>query len=131
MSITNSNVKRILTLKSKLGFGKYGKQTIADIINIGKNAYLRWVYFNYSNIDFMPDILDTIQIDVEYRLEKPGKKPEVLDEVNSKVEEKHKFVFDDSKEAKEKRAKVLNTMKAKQAGFVSKSLLLRKNHGHR
>jgi hypothetical protein len=123
--------KRVLTLKSKLGFGKYTDLTIQEIINLGKASYLRWVYFNYENIDFLPEILTTIQIPVEYRLAKPAKKPDVLQEVNDKADEKHKFVYSDSEEAKEKRIKVYNTVKKNKYGLESKASLLRKNHGHR
>jgi hypothetical protein len=38
--------KRVLTLKSRLGFGKYANNTIQEIVNLGKNQYLRWVYYN-------------------------------------------------------------------------------------
>ncbi len=123
--------KRVLTLKSKFGFGKYADMTIQEIINLGKVSYLRWVYFNYENIDFIPEILDTIKIPVEYRLVKPAKNPNALQEVNDKADDKHKFVYSDSDEAKEKRNKVYNTVKKNKHGFVSKVSLLRKNHGHR
>lgn len=128
-NIIDTNVKRVLTLKSKLGFGKYENLSIEDVIKLSKNAYLRWVYFNYANIDFIPEILDTIQIPIEYRLKKPSKNPEFLNIVNEKAVEKYKFVFNETEEAKEKRMKVMNTLKAKKFSIESKASLQRKNHG--
>ncbi len=129
--ITTSNTRRTLTLKSKLGFAnKYPDNTIQEIINLNKMDYLRWVYFNYEGIDFIPDVLDMIQIPVEFRLKKPAKNPDLLLEVNKIVSEEHKFVYLQSKEAIEKRAKAYKTAKIKKSA-VSKATLLRKNHGHR
>lgn len=122
--------KRTLTLKSMLKFGKYEDLTIANIINLGKGSYLRWVYYNYSGIDFMPDVLDMIQIPLDYRLEKPNKNPEMFDIVNDMAVEKHKFVYDISEELKEKRVKSMNILRTKKTN-ISKVSLVRKNHGHK
>jgi ABC-type xylose transport system substrate-binding protein len=121
--------KRILTLKSKLGFGKYENITIDDIIKLQKDDYLRWVYYNYEFIDFMPEILDSIKISNEFRLVKPSKNPEMLVEINSTINKTRKFVYLDNDDAKEKRRKIKNTFKSKNK-FLSKEFLLRKNHGH-
>lgn len=125
------NSKRVLTLKSKLGFGKYDDSTIESIIRLEKHGYLRWVYFNYSGIDFIPEILDTIQIPLEHRLIKPAKNPELLELVNAQATDRYKYVYDMSDEAVEKRNKAHNTIKSKKYTVESKAALLRKNHGHK
>jgi hypothetical protein len=122
--------KRVLTLKSKLGFGKYESMTVESIIKLNKCDYLRWVYFNCANIDFIPDVLDNIQIPIIYRLTKPASNPDVLNVVNSKAIEKNKFIVLNTDEAKETRKRINNTFKNKKTN-LSKILLLRKNHGHK
>lgn len=73
---------RRLTEKSVLGFGKFADSTVGHIIGYNQFNYLRWVYYNMSNIDFMPDVLDKLNVPVEHRISKPGKDPE-----------KHEVVF--------------------------------------
>lgn len=63
---------RILTEKSKIGFGVHSDLKVEDLINIKKRWYLRWLYFNFSAISFIDDILDKILITPKYRIEKPG-----------------------------------------------------------
>lgn len=70
---------RKMTRKSVMGFGKYEDSTVGHLIDYQKTPYLRWVYYNNSNIDFMPDVLDEIHIPVEYRIPKPGKAPEMAE----------------------------------------------------
>lgn len=70
---------RKLTRKSIIGFGKHSDMSVGQLIDFQKTPYLRWVYFNMSNIDFMPEILDEIHVPDEYRIANPGKKPEYAD----------------------------------------------------
>ena len=56
---------RKLSRKSIMKFGVHSLYTVQEIINLNKKKYLRWVYFNCSNIDFMDDILDEIRIRLE------------------------------------------------------------------
>ena len=60
---------RVLTNKSKLGFGKYQDMTIADILKINKE-YVIWVYYNVSGISFNEELLS--QLEINPRIEKPG-----------------------------------------------------------
>ena len=68
---------RKLTLKSTLNFGKFADLTVQQCINTKKRKYLRWVYFNCSNITFMDELLDELKIPVWYRFDKPNKNPEL------------------------------------------------------
>lgn len=79
---------RKMTRKSVMGFGKYEDSTVGHLIDYQKTPYLRWVYYNNSNIDFMPDVLDEIHIPEEYRIPKPGKAPEMTEIVYQANQEK-------------------------------------------
>lgn len=75
---------RKLSRKSTLNFGQYADMTVQQVIDLHHHLILRWYYFNSSNITFFDDILDELSITEEYRIEKPGKNPELgrkLDEV--------------------------------------------------
>lgn len=61
---------RTLTLKSQLKFGKFADYRVEQMLQIEKHEYLRWVYYNSSNISFMPDILEIIGV-TEF-ITKPG-----------------------------------------------------------
>lgn len=123
--------KRVLTLKSKLGFGKYEFITLQDIINLGKKQYLRWVYYNYENIDYQEEVMSIIQLPVEYRITKPGKNPDKLLILDKEIclsekkyvilnkADKHRNMVDKSKYSYEKNI------------LQDKVSLLLVNHGHR
>lgn len=104
---------RKLTLKSKLGFGKYlrytqkdsktkdivDEYTIQDILshdnsntiipNIlgNEHSYLRWIYFQMENITFIDEILDELGIYEKYRIKKPGKNPDLFNVLEKELEE--------------------------------------------
>lgn len=127
-----SNVsKRVMTLKSVIGFGKYESLTIQRIVDMGKLSYLRWVYFSYEKIDFVEEILELLGIDKKYRLVKPAKNLNFLKITDNKAKDENKFIPLNTEEAIEKRKKVYRTFKTKNVLIESKSSLLRRNHGHK
>jgi len=63
---------RKLSSKSLLGFGKYADMTVSQVIAINKKIYLKWCYYNLSNISFIDEILDELYIIGDYVIEKPG-----------------------------------------------------------
>lgn len=65
---------RKLSWKSLLGFGKHKDLRIEDIMKIDAQ-YLNWIYYNQSNISFLDDILDKLDITADRRIDKPGKDP--------------------------------------------------------
>jgi hypothetical protein len=79
---------RTLTKKSVLGFGKYSDLTVMHVLNSNHTRYLRWVYYNCDMISFMDDILEEIRIPETHRIEKPGKNPEMHEELNDLIESK-------------------------------------------
>lgn len=70
---------RTLTLKSQLKFGKMADFTVEEIIQIEHEDYLRWVYYNSSNITFMPEILQ--QLGLTQLIQKPGINRELWEEI--------------------------------------------------
>lgn len=67
---TNVTTLRVLTRKSKLGFGRYSDWTVSDML-IYKPSYIPWAYYCVSGISFCEDILQ--QCGINNRIEKPGR----------------------------------------------------------
>jgi hypothetical protein len=63
---------RKLTEKSVLGFGKYCDYSVGQVLSLEEHHYLRWVYYNCSNINFFEDVLIQIGIKENNHIEKPG-----------------------------------------------------------
>lgn len=73
---------RKLTEKSQLKFGKYSDCTVGNLLHLTKYYYLRWVYYNCSQINFNESVLNELHIDEEWRINKPGVAPEKLEDLN-------------------------------------------------
>lgn len=63
---------RKLTEKSGINFGNHKDWTVADMIKHGRIIELVDMYFNLSHITFFDDILETLKITSEWRIDKPG-----------------------------------------------------------
>lgn len=74
---------RKLSHKSTLQFGKYADNTVQNLIDLKHYRYLRWCYFNLDMISFLDNILDEINIPIEFRINKPGKLPENHNKLNA------------------------------------------------
>jgi hypothetical protein len=127
---------RKLTRKSILKFGQYADVPIQSLIDLNKHKYLRWIYFNSSNIDFMEDILDDIKIPLHFRFIKPAKNPELHLKLNQEIFEnlsddfKEKFLKKSVKIAtKITKAKSISKIKEHEKCF-KKDYLRRKNQGN-
>jgi hypothetical protein len=123
---------RKLTKKSKLNFGKHRDLTVEYLIEHHYKIYLRWVYFNCSNITFVDDILDEINITQEFRFEKPNKNITLYNEFKEFIDS---FRTDKTKERNAKKLdKFLLTKAVKHRKYdnihYSKGSLIRRNHGH-
>jgi hypothetical protein len=71
---------RTMTRKSVFHGGKYDNVAIQELLDAHKNHYLRWVYFNMSNISYTDEILEELKI-FKHKIPKPGKDPEYGEEV--------------------------------------------------
>lgn len=85
---------RTLTMKSKIGFGKYSDFTVERMLINDKSWLLVYYYYAYSNINFVDEVLDNINIKSEKKIEKPGKfdNDKALDEVYAIYPHKEKVI---------------------------------------
>ena len=65
-------LKRVLTYKSKLGFGKWKDYTVQELIYLNKKDVLISPYFRLSSITYIEEILIELGITNEFRIEKPS-----------------------------------------------------------
>lgn len=123
---------RTLTLKSTMTFGKYPTYTVYSILfALEQKDYLRWVYFNMSNINFNDEIMELIGI--TERIEKPGKNPELFTNLPKKVYERKELTVAEAsilkacnKKRIRERAKARLVKQCKQSS-VSKGFLMNVN----
>ena len=84
--ISNATLLRTLTLKSILKFGKHADIPIWKLIEGGTGkAYLSWVYYNCSMINFNEEVLILLRIRSEKRINKPGINKEIFNERTKKI----------------------------------------------
>ena len=127
---------RKLARKSIMKFGKHHDLSVQELLNLTKGKYLRWVYFNCSNIDFMEDILDEIKIPQEFRIKKPSKNIEFHEKVNQYIFDNLDVRFIPKYLANKNKIATLNTKsklvnnKIKDTLNYNKSAMQRLNHGH-
>lgn len=88
---------RKLSLRSRLGFGKYAfaavsrddEPTVGDILDKPDgHEYLLWVYYHKDNIDFLPEVLE--RLDAPALIAKPGRAPELFESVRDGQKEREK-----------------------------------------
>lgn len=65
-------LKRTLTFKSKLGFGKRKDLTVQQLIDLRMVLDLISPYYKLTSINYTDEVLDCLGITDEYRIEKPG-----------------------------------------------------------
>ena len=115
---------RKLTEKSTLKFGQYHDIPIYNLLDLQRNTYLRWVYYNSSNITFTDNILFKIGILENELINKPGKNTEMYDLVTNRIRSKM------SDKIREKNFKAQLVQEHKNEGILfSKSALTNRNHG--
>jgi len=124
---------RKLTEKSILKFGKYSDIKIRNILIAKNYDYLRWVYFNCSNITFIDEIIEQLNIPEEFLINKPATNIDFyvkLKELNSlKISSKSKEVFDIKVEEENSKKR---KMKAKlEKIYFSKGMMQNRNHGRK
>lgn len=97
---TSRALYRKLSLRSRLGFGKYAfgvmakedEPTIQEILGYKDGRdYLLWIYYNRSNIDFLPEVMS--QLNPPQIISKPGTAPEVFEIIvkeNAEVEKRRR-----------------------------------------
>jgi hypothetical protein len=126
---------RILTEKSVLQEGKYANVPIGQLIDLGHTAYLRYVYYTYSNISFTDNVLFKIYIrkDSE-KIPKPGKKIEMVEILDKKmihaVFDKKNIYFKRKNIIKKSKQASATALRRKSNVKFKKQNLAWKNQGH-
>ena len=79
---------RKMTMKSCLTEGNFAGVPIGQLIQLKKTRYLRYIYYKYSNIDFMQEVKDCISITPEFEIKKPGNDFEMHKKLNEIIDSK-------------------------------------------
>ena len=128
---------RTLTRKSILKFGQYSDLQVQNLLDLQRYKYLRWVYFNCSNINFMDDILEEIKIPLNFRIVKPSKNPDLHIKLQEAIfenltDEYKEMYLKKQQKIKKKIRKGLAINKIKQnENCYKKDYLRRKNQGNK
>lgn len=112
--------------------GKFAGMKIGEILNLHHTRYLRWIYFNYSNLSFDESLLKKIGITKKWQITKPGKNPELGIHLN-KIKELRMHGLDFLKNRGRDKKKYRNQIIRRQIGeaiLYSKANLAWKNQGH-
>lgn len=122
---------RTLTKKSLMTFGKYHDWRLGDLINMGKQEYLIWCYYNLSMISFMPDILDELGITEEWRIEKPGIDEDLFFKLKKEITmNKTDLERMKDKSHRDKESRLDSYRQSKQSKYKeTKNYMQKKNHG--
>lgn len=126
----DATLLRTLTAKSTMGFGKWGQLTVGNLIET-KPDYLRWIYFNSSNINFTDDVIDGIGIPDSDKIKKPGKDSELGKKLESEI---HKLLTWREKKNKDNDIKAIQRSKLAYAERIEKLTAKRAqgvNQGHK
>lgn len=121
---------RTLTKKSVLWFGKYNGVSVQQLLDLSRHTYLRWVYYNIKGISFMDDILETITVRGERRIEKPGSDPEMYYKTLQENTEKLSMKVKSHLTKKMRIQKAVIENKITRRSIQKKSVLTANNHGH-
>ena len=116
-------------------FGKYYEMLVGGIMNInGGKTYLQWVYYNMSMISFHCNVLEKLRIYSDRRIEKPGKNPDMYNEIFlKKLKIRARMGIDGivikAKLKKKQKGNYINVMIKDRIKF-SKGSMQSGNHGH-
>lgn len=122
----NAILLRKMTEKSYFHEGKFSGVPIFQLLQLNHKRYLRWCYYNMSNIDFVDDIKLKIGITKDFEIKKPGTDKEMFIKTNDFYESKMSFL------AKKhfNKVKRINKEKADRlSGVESKSVMQARNQG--
>jgi hypothetical protein len=122
---------RKLTNKSIMNFGKYFDLTVQQCLDTKKRKYLRWVYYNCSNITFTDELLDELFIPVSYRFDKPNKNVELGEKLEENLKENYPEWFNKKLERKANRIRKSEAIKLEFKTNIVKSKLSLMNENRR
>lgn len=120
---------RILSEKSKIGFGKYEDLTVGDVLKI-KPDYIVWLYATYSKISLSKGIIEKLGIRT---IQKPGVDESIIQEYKKK--ERAKYTSEQAMHGwikictRNKNKRIAAMIDAQRGAYRSKSILQAYNHG--
>jgi hypothetical protein len=127
---------RTLTWKSVIWWGKYEGLSIRQIFDLKHTGWLRFIYYNNSEITFIDEILEKIRVfgeTFDHKINKPGKDPEKGQEVSKwcflKYGDKFGFAHADNLFKIPDKIQHKKTIQYEKIAF-SKGNLQRMNQGH-
>lgn len=86
MSYDNAVLRfRVMTEKSKIGFGKYKDFTVHDVIVV-EPMYIAYLYYSFEMVSFCQDILTAMNI---VPIDKPGVDKDMLAAWNKEYRRQH------------------------------------------
>ena len=90
------------TRKSVLSFGKYGFDTVQDVLDKDP-SYIVWVYYNMPEITFFDDILEEVGLVGRFVIDKPSSDPDKFFDDEGRKELKRKVVTEEERLMNNKR----------------------------
>lgn len=121
---------RILTKKSKLGFGKYADLTVGDVMKINP-PYLEYLYYCHEQISFCKEIMEELDLEP---IAKPGKDEERLKErdraKSAKYTAEQRMHGWMKIRRTNKKIAILKMLDAEKKANYTKEILQAGNHGH-
>lgn len=122
---------RVLTRKSKIGWGKYANNTVGELIESKQFNELLWLYYHIQWLTYTDELLDELKIFKEFRIEKPGVNHEmhqkrIVNFLNFVTEGKGALIMYNRKRKKAK----FNLKMMEDKEVLSKQKLQAYNHGH-
>lgn len=135
---------RVLTRKSKLGFGKYADTPVGVLLNRKQHRYLRSIYYTWEAITFQDDILD--EIGVVWKIDKPGCDKSLIEKTNALKEKRRSGHMMSLEEGSPEREKLMHEIVrrrsdkrhndnrdrgvARRSERLTKGIMQAANHGH-
>ena len=122
---------RVLTKKSKIGWGKFANNTVGEMIEARHFNELLWLYYNIQWLTYADELLDELKIFKEFRIPKPGINPDmhqkrIVNFLNFATDGKGALIMYNRKRKKAR----FNLKMMEDKEVLSKQKLQAYNHGH-
>ena len=122
---------RVLTKKSKIGWGKFANNTVREMIEGRHFNELLWLYYHIQWLTYTDELLDELKIFKEFRIQKPGINPDmhqkrIVNFLNFATDGKGALIMYNRKLKKAR----FNLKMMEDKEVLSKQKLQAYNHGH-
>ena len=122
---------RVLTRKSKIGWGKFANNTVGELIESRQFNQLLWLYYHIQWLTYTDELLDELKIFKEFRIPKPGINPDmhqkrIVNFLNFATDGKGALIMYNRKRKKAR----FNLKMMEDKEVLRKQKLQAYNHGH-